>query len=42
VPSLYENFYAIVVERQYQHPLLRQLLAREPEELLAMGSGAES
>lgn len=36
VPGLSENFYAITVERQYQHPLLRPLLARTEEELLAM------
>lgn len=36
VPGLYENFYAVTVERQYQHPLLRRLLARSEEELLAM------
>jgi LysR family transcriptional activator of nhaA len=40
VPSLYENFYAITVERQFQHPLLRPLLSRPEEEILAMGQGA--
>jgi LysR family transcriptional activator of nhaA len=37
IPSLYENFYAITVERQYQHPLLRMLLSRKEDEILAMG-----
>lgn len=37
VPSLYENFYAITVERQYQHPLLRPLLTRREDEILDMG-----
>jgi LysR family transcriptional activator of nhaA len=37
IPSLYENFYAITVERQFQHPLLKTLLARDEEEILAMG-----
>jgi LysR family transcriptional activator of nhaA len=40
VPGLYENFYAVTVERQYQHPLLRPLLSRPEEEILAMGQGA--
>ncbi|HEX8703746.1 MAG TPA: LysR family transcriptional regulator [Myxococcaceae bacterium] len=39
VPSLYENFYAITVERRYPHPLLRSLLSRDEEEILAMGQG---
>ncbi len=34
VPDLHENFYAITVERHYQHPLLRPLLARDEAELL--------
>lgn len=37
VPSLFETFYAVTVERHYQHPLLRQLLVRGEEEILAMG-----
>jgi len=36
-PGLLETFYAITVERQYQHPLLKQLLSRGEEDLLAMG-----
>ncbi len=36
VPSLYENFYAITVERQFQHPLVRPLLSRKEDELLAI------
>jgi len=36
VPGLYENFYAITVRRQYQHPLLKALLARPEAEVLAM------
>jgi LysR family transcriptional activator of nhaA len=35
VPGLYETFYAISVERRFQHPLLRMLLARKEKELLA-------
>ncbi len=35
IPSLYENFYAITVERQFQHPLVRPLLSRKEDELLA-------
>lgn len=37
VPGLYESFYAITVERRFQHPLLRGLLTRPEDELLAMG-----
>lgn len=37
VPSLYENFYAVTAERRYPHPLVRSLLARNEEEILAMG-----
>jgi LysR family transcriptional activator of nhaA len=36
VPSLFETFYAITVERRYQHPLLRSLLARDEADILAM------
>jgi len=36
VPGLYENFYAVTVERQYQHPLLKPLLTRSEDEILAM------
>jgi LysR family transcriptional activator of nhaA len=37
VPGLLESFYAITVDRQFQHPLVRQLLARDEDEILAMG-----
>ncbi|HYO71014.1 MAG TPA: LysR family transcriptional regulator [Archangium sp.] len=40
VPGLHESFYAITVERQYQHPLLRPLLSRSEDEMLAMGRDA--
>jgi len=36
IPSLFENFYAITVQRQYQHPLLHSLLTRDEEDLLDM------
>jgi LysR family transcriptional activator of nhaA len=36
VPGLFETFYAITVDRHYQHPLLRSLLARDESEILAM------
>ena len=36
VPGLYETFYAVTVERRYQHPLLVELFAREEEEFLAV------
>jgi LysR family transcriptional regulator, transcriptional activator of nhaA len=36
VPGLFETFYAITIERSFQHPLLRTLLARDEDELLAM------
>jgi LysR family transcriptional activator of nhaA len=39
VPGLFESFYATTVERSFQHPLLRSLLAREEDELLAMEPG---
>lgn len=38
VPSLFETFYAITVERRYQHPLVRTLLARDEADILAMRS----
>jgi LysR family transcriptional activator of nhaA len=38
VPGIYESFYAIVVQRQYQHPLLRTLLGRSEHDLLGAGS----
>lgn len=37
VPGLFESFYAITVDRQYQHPHLRSLLARSENEILGMG-----
>lgn len=37
VPGLFETFYAVTVERQYQHPLTRDLLAREADDILEMG-----
>jgi len=36
VPDLYETFYAVTVERQFAHPLVQELLKRNPLELLAM------
>jgi len=35
VPGLFETFYAITVERAFQHPLLKSLLAQDEDELLA-------
>lgn len=35
VPDLLETFHAITVDRQFQHPLIKVLLARDEEELLA-------
>lgn len=37
VPGLFESFYSITVERHFQHPLVRSLLARDQDDLLAMG-----
>lgn len=37
VPELAETFYAITVDRRFQHPLLRPLLARDGDQLLAVG-----
>jgi len=34
VPGLYEEFYAITVDRRYAHPLLKGLLSRTVDELL--------
>lgn len=39
VPGLYETFHAITVQRHFQHPLLKDLLDREPSEYLEAGSG---
>jgi LysR family transcriptional regulator, transcriptional activator of nhaA len=36
VPGLFETFYAITVERRFQHPRLRSLLARDEADVLAM------
>jgi len=36
VPGLSESFYAITVERRFQHPLLKAALAQSQRELLAM------
>ncbi|MEI8254355.1 MAG: LysR substrate-binding domain-containing protein [Deltaproteobacteria bacterium] len=36
VPGLYETFYAITVEREFPHPLLRSLLSRHETEILDM------
>ena len=37
VPGLVETFYAITVERRFQHPLLHSLLDRNEADILAMG-----
>ena len=37
VPGLFETFYAITVERHFQHPLLQGLLLRDEADFLAMG-----
>ncbi|NNM00949.1 MAG: LysR family transcriptional regulator [Gammaproteobacteria bacterium] len=42
VPGLYEHFYAITVKRHYQHPLLKALLARTPQEVLHMGTRSDA
>ncbi len=34
VPGLYESFYAITVERRFQHPLIENALARDERDLL--------
>lgn len=36
VPGLFEEFFAVSVRRQFQHPLVRALLHRSAEEMLAM------
>ncbi|MEM8883661.1 MAG: LysR substrate-binding domain-containing protein [Planctomycetota bacterium] len=41
VPGLLESFYAITVERRFQHPLLLELFAREGEEILATAPGGD-
>jgi LysR family transcriptional regulator, transcriptional activator of nhaA len=42
VPGLVETFYAVTVERTFQHPLLAELLAREEQELLAVPASSSS
>jgi len=37
VPDIAESFYAITVQRRFQHPLVRLLLASDEAALLAMG-----
>jgi LysR family transcriptional activator of nhaA len=37
VPDLFETFYAITVERHFEHPWVSILLARDEDALLAMG-----
>ncbi|MEO8195137.1 MAG: LysR substrate-binding domain-containing protein [Thermoanaerobaculia bacterium] len=39
VPDIAETFYAITLERRFQHPLVGSLLARDEAELLGMGRG---
>lgn len=41
VPGLFERFYSITVDRHYQHPLVKALLARGEDDILAMGDGPE-
>jgi len=36
VPGLFESFYAITVERRFEHPLVATLVARRESEILAM------
>lgn len=38
LPGLHEDFFAITIKRQYQHPLLKELLHRSAPEVLAMGA----
>lgn len=38
VPGVFETFYAITVERRFQHPLLGALLGRDEIELLEASS----
>jgi len=42
VPGLLESFYAITVDRQFQHPLIKPLLERDEVDVLAMGLRARS
>ena len=41
VPDLYETFYAITVDRLYQHPLLVELFARRGRDILGMETEPE-
>lgn len=41
VPGLFERFYSITVDRHYQHPQVMALLARDEDDILAMGDGPE-
>jgi hypothetical protein len=34
LPDVAESFYAITIDRRYQHPLLRELLGRDEAQLL--------
>lgn len=34
LPNLFEDFYAIIVKRRYQHPLIASLLKRQEDEIL--------
>jgi LysR family transcriptional activator of nhaA len=36
LPNLHEDFFAISIRRKFQHPLLKELLARKPEDVLGM------
>ena len=36
VPGLFETFYAVTLDRSFQHPLLKIVLARDEHDLLAM------
>ena len=40
VPDLFENFYAISIQRQFSPPLLKALLKRTEADVLSMGSPA--
>ena len=40
VPGLFENFYAISIQRQFSPPLLKALLKRTEADVLSMGSPA--
>lgn len=37
VPDLHEEFFAVSVRRQFQHPLARELLHQSPDEMLSTG-----